>query len=43
MSFADNLVEQGHNEDKVFPITKKAETVFNDLLKLGIRPAELQA
>lgn len=43
MSFADNLVEQGHNEERVFPITKKAEPVFKDLLKLGVMPAELKA
>ena len=43
MSMADNLVEQGHNEDKVFPITIRAETIFKDLIKLGVMPAELRA
>ncbi|MGH9754692.1 MAG: hypothetical protein ACREA2_18090 [Blastocatellia bacterium] len=43
MSMADNLIEQGHVDDKVFAVTKKAETVFKGMLDLGIVPAELKA
>jgi len=43
MSMADNLIEQGHLDDKVFTVTTKAESVFRGLLDLGVMPAELTA
>ena len=43
MSLADNLVEQGHPEDKVFAVSVKAEIVFRGMLELGATPAELKA
>ncbi len=43
MSMADNLIEQGHFDDKVFAVTTKAESVFKGLLALGVTPAELAA
>lgn len=43
MSMADNLIEQGHLDDKVFAVTTKAESVFRGLLDLGVMPAELTA
>lgn len=43
MSMADNLIEQGFLDDKVFAVTTKAESVFKGLLALGVTPAELTA
>lgn len=42
MSLADNLVEQGHDAEKVFSVTRKAKVVFKGILDLGETPAELK-
>src|SRR5438128_3007726 len=42
MSLADNLVEQGHDAEKVFKVTPKAAEVFQGMLELGATPAELK-
>lgn len=42
MSLADNLVEQGHEPEKVFEVTKTAKNVFKGILALGATPAELE-
>ena len=36
MSLADNLVEQGHDEKRVFEVTAKAAEVFQGILDLGV-------
>lgn len=43
MSLADNLVEQGHEPEKVFKVTASdaAKSVFKGMLELGATPAEL--
>jgi len=42
MSLADNLVDQGHDQQKVFEVTKTAKNVFKGILELGAKPAELE-
>ncbi len=42
MSLADNLVDQGHDQQKVFEVTKTAKNVFKGILELGATPAELE-
>jgi len=41
MSLADNLINEGHDEDKVFAITPDAEKLFKSMLELGAIPSEL--
>lgn len=43
MSLADNLCELGHEPEKVFKVTKKAEEVFTGILLLGAEPKELHS
>ncbi len=42
MSLADNLVNEGHEPQKVFAVTKKAQEVFKGMLELGATPDELR-
>jgi prophage antirepressor-like protein len=42
MSLADNLVNEGFEPEKVFPVTKDAKKVFKGILELGAIPAELE-
>lgn len=42
MSLADNLVNEGFEPEKVFPVTKDAKKVFKGILALGAIPAELE-
>jgi hypothetical protein len=42
MSLADNLVNEGFEPEKVFPVTKDAKKVFKGILELGATPAELE-
>lgn len=42
MSLADNLVSEGFEPEKVFPVTKDAKKVFKGILELGAIPAELE-
>lgn len=41
MSLADNLCKLGHEPEKVFKVTKKAEELFTGILELGAEPKEL--
>lgn len=42
MSLADNLVNEGHDPKRVFPVTVKAKEVFRGILELGSTPDELK-
>jgi prophage antirepressor-like protein len=42
MSLADNLHQQGFEDEKIFKVTPKAEEVFKGIIELGGMPAELK-
>lgn len=42
MSLADNLVNEGHDPQRVFPVTVQAEAVFKGMIELGAMPDELK-
>lgn len=42
MSFADNLVEQGHEVSRVLSLSPTTKDVFRGMLELGATPAELR-